>query len=235
MKQPAVLIPPFLLGVAGTIGQVKTLLWLSQLLWLIAVLYIMVSHRREKTILLQKLKTQEEKILCQTARQAGESFRLMMANCTDGLTGVANRKHLDSRLAEMIKNDSVFSVIMLDIDHFKKVNDTYGHQAGDEVLKHFAKTISKTVRLGDLVARYGGEEFAVICLSDAQNTRKVAERIREAVEATPVQTCAGTIKITASLGVAQRRPEDTVESLIQRADGFLYQAKQEGRNRVKGE
>ncbi|WP_333870923.1 GGDEF domain-containing protein [Desulforamulus putei] len=235
MKQPAVLIPPFLLGVAGTIGQVKTLLWLSQLLWLIAVLYIMVSHRREKTILLQKLKTQEEKILCQTARQAGESFRLMISNCTDGLTGVANRKHLDSRLAEMIKSNSVFSVIMLDIDHFKKVNDTYGHQAGDEVLKHFAKTIAKTVRPGDLVARYGGEEFSVVCPSDARNAVKIAERIREAVEATPVQTCAGTIKITASLGVAQRKPDDTADSVIKRADGFLYQAKQEGRNRVIGE
>jgi len=220
---------------AGTIGQMKTLLWLSQLLWLLAVSYILFSHRREKAILLQKLKMQEEKILCQTARQAGESFRFMISNCTDGLTGVANRKHLDSRLAEMIKNDSVFSVIMLDIDHFKKVNDTYGHQAGDEVLKHFAKTIAKTVRPGDLVARYGGEEFSVVCLSDVQNARKVAERIREAVEATPIQTCAGTIKITASQGVAQRRQDDTADSIVHRADGFLYQAKQEGRNRVKGE
>lgn len=159
----------------------------------------------------------------------------MMANCTDGLTGVANRKHLDSRLAEMIKSNSVFSVIMLDIDHFKKVNDTYGHQAGDEVLKHFAKTISKTVRPGDLVARYGGEEFSVICLSDVQNARKIAERIREAEETTPVQTCAGTIKITASLGVTQRRQDDTAESIVHRADGFLYQAKQKGRNKVQGD
>ena len=220
---------------AGTIGELKVLLWLSQLLWLIAAVYIFFSYCREKEILLQKLKAQEEKILCQTARQAGESFRLMMANSIDGLTGVANRKHLDSRLVELMKGNTTFSIIMLDIDHFKKVNDTYGHQAGDEVLKHFAKTMSKTVRPGDLVARYGGEEFAVVSLSNAQNTWTIAERIREAVEATPIHTCAGVINITVSLGVAQRRLEDTTESLIQRADGFLYQAKQEGRNRVKGE
>lgn len=182
----------------------------------------------------EKMDEYQIRLIHQTARQAGESFRLIVANCTDGLTGVANRKYLDSRLTEMIKNQKPFSIIMLDIDHFKKVNDTYGHPAGDEVLKQFAKAISKTVRPGDLVARYGGEEFAVICL-DAMHALQVAERIRKTIEANPIQTGAGAIKITASLGVARWGKEDTVEGLVKRADDFLYKAKQEGRNRVKGE
>lgn len=225
----------FLLGLIGVIGKFTVLIWLSQLLWFAVTVYIIITYRHREEKLQQKCKALEEQVAYINTKQAMDSFRLTMSNYKDGLTGIANRKYLDKRLEEMIKNNTTFSIIMLDIDHFKRVNDNYGHQAGDEVLKHFAKTISKTVRPGDLVARYGGEEFAVVCSCDAQNIRKIAERIREAVEATPVQTCAGTINITASLGVAQRRPEDTAESLIQRADGFLYQAKQEGRNRVKGE
>ena len=183
----------------------------------------------------EKMNEYQTRLIRQTARQAGESLKWIVNNSLDGLTGVANRKCLDKRVVELMSKQIPFSLIMLDLDHFKKVNDTFGHQAGDEVLQQFAGILTRTVRPGDLVARYGGEEFTVICLSDMDNAIKVAERIRSQVEMAPVTTCEGEIPITCSLGVAERNHRDTAESLFKRADQNLYLAKQQGRNRVKGE
>ena len=185
-------------------------------------------------MLAEKIKEYQATLWRQTARQAGGALKLMFDSTIDGLTGIPNRKCLNARLSEHMAGVGPVSVIMMDIDFFKKVNDTYGHQAGDEVLQQFAKILTKTVRPDDFVARYGGEEFTVICLTDTTNTYRVAERIRVAVENTTMQTCAGVINITASLGIAERHPGDTQESLLKRADEYLYQAKQGGRNQVKG-
>ncbi len=185
--------------------------------------------------LTRKLQSYEQDRWHQTAKQAEDSLKLMFDSSVDGLTGVSSRKYLDTRLTELVNKNTIFSVIMMDIDYFKKVNDTYGHQAGDEVLQQFAGVIVKTVRPGDLVARYGGEEFVAVCQTDGKNTLAIAERIRAMVENTVFQTCAGEIKITISLGVAERRLDENKEALIQRADKNLYHAKKTGRNKVVSE
>ncbi|OPX92841.1 MAG: Response regulator PleD [Pelotomaculum sp. PtaB.Bin104] len=180
----------------------------------------------------RKLEAQEMGWWEQKARQADENLGLIKENSTDPLTGVANRRQLDKYLAQVLGKTMPLSLVMLDIDHFKRVNDTWGHQVGDEVLQHFARTMQKAVRPGDLVARYGGEEFTIICCATLDNAAIVAERVRQAVESTPANTSAGEVRITSSQGVAEYRAGDTAVKLKERADAALYEAKETGRNRV---
>ncbi len=156
----------------------------------------------------------------------------------DTLTRVFVRRHFSQRLEVMIRNarhtGRPLSLVMIDVDHFKSVNDTYGHQAGDALLKAMGKLLKKSVRHDQLVARYGGEEFA-IALPDVglEVARRIAERIRATVEAHEFRVGEGrTLRRTASLGVAELLPHETREQLIERADQALYAAKQTGRNRV---
>jgi diguanylate cyclase (GGDEF)-like protein len=158
---------------------------------------------------------------------------------TDSLTGLPNRRTLDLRLIEELRRaqryDKSLAVLLLDIDHFKKTNDTYGHPAGDAVLKALAQIFRKQIRDVDLVARYGGEEFVFILPEmDAVGAKLIAERIRRAVAAESIRLPEGQeIGITASLGIASYPLcGDTVEKLLMHADQALYAAKQEGRNRV---
>jgi two-component system cell cycle response regulator len=158
---------------------------------------------------------------------------------TDGLTGLHNRRYLDLHF-EALFNDAVrrnadIAVLMLDIDRFKSVNDSYGHAIGDVVLKEFASRINTLTRGIDLVARYGGEEIVVV-VPDAslQDARLVAERIRERVGGIPFQAGGlGSLSVTVSIGVAARQNGDRSSmELLKRADVALYQAKNAGRNRV---
>lgn len=156
---------------------------------------------------------------------------------TDGLTGVFNHRRFQERLQEEFirsgRTAEAFSVLMIDIDYFKKINDTYGHPAGDAVLKSVAKLLVKLVRRLDVVARYGGEEFVVLLLkSDSKQAVQMAERIRKAVEAAPVEWQGQKIAATVSIGVASH-PEDATkrEELIACADRALYASKRTGRNR----
>lgn len=157
---------------------------------------------------------------------------------TDGLTGLHNIRYFKSLLETEIltvKNDPAnkFSIVMSDVDHFKKFNDTYGHQVGDLVLKEVAGGMKKTVRASDLVARYGGEEMiALLRGTHLEGGLILAEKIRHAVETLEIKDEKNTYKVTISLGVAQYKPGDTVDSLIKRADDGLYEAKEGGRNRV---
>jgi diguanylate cyclase (GGDEF)-like protein len=151
----------------------------------------------------------------------------------DGLTGVANRRTFDGRLAaeieRSVRSGAPLSLLLFDVDHFKRLNDTHGHQAGDETLQRVAKTLSAGARTIDLVARYGGEEFALVLPgTDAATAAHVAERLRGAIADMP-----GSPAITASLGVASF-PDAALNAadLIAAADEALYAAKQEGRNRV---
>jgi diguanylate cyclase (GGDEF)-like protein len=171
----------------------------------------------------------------QAARQAGETLNLMFANTTDPLTRVPNRRHLKKLLGKTFGKAEYLSAIMVDIDHFKNVNDTYGHQVGDEVLRHFAGVVKQALRPSDFLARYGGEEFVVLCQATVMQAEAVAERIRKTVEGTKAKTSAGDLKITASFGLAGFRPGDSPETLIGRADEALYRAKQAGRNTVRKE
>ncbi|HEX2721780.1 MAG TPA: diguanylate cyclase [Gemmatimonadaceae bacterium] len=165
--------------------------------------------------------------------------RLLQISLTDGLTGVDNRRALEQRLHEMFEHSlrlhEPVACIMSDIDHFKKVNDTYGHAAGDEVLKQFAQIMKREAREIDRVGRYGGEEFLLLLpgtVLDAAVT--FAERLRQAVESHTFAFEGGTLKRTVSLGVAAW-PHPRIngrEELLKAADDALYVAKEMGRNRV---
>ena len=155
---------------------------------------------------------------------------------TDGLTGLLNHRTFQSRLDEAIAAARRYgrkcSFILTDIDHFKSVNDTYGHPTGDLVLKGVSRILREQARDTDIVARYGGEEFAIIMPeTDTRGAVVIAERIREAVKAEVFQTEQGPLKITMSLGIATF-PEHATEKqpLIDLSDQCLYFAKRHGRN-----
>jgi two-component system cell cycle response regulator len=156
---------------------------------------------------------------------------------TDGLTGLTNHRtfqaRLDEQLAQAQRYGKRLSLILCDIDHFKSVNDTYGHPMGDVVLKGVARTLLKEARTTDVVARYGGEEFAVVMPeTDAAGALVIAERIRERVKALVFETGQGQLRVTLSLGLAGV-PDDAARKgeLIERADACLYHAKRNGRDR----
>jgi diguanylate cyclase (GGDEF)-like protein len=156
---------------------------------------------------------------------------------TDGLTGLVNHRTFQGRMDEHVayaqRYGKKLSLILCDIDHFKAVNDTYGHPVGDLVLKAVARTLAKEARATDVVARYGGEEFAVVMPeTDAGGALVIAERIRERVEKLALETDQGRLQVTMSLGVATF-PEDGTKkaTLVERADACLYHAKRHGRNR----
>jgi len=159
---------------------------------------------------------------------------------TDALTGLYNRRYmstnLDRKIMEIAETTKPISVILFDIDHFKPVNDTYGHASGDEVLRELSSRISSNLRGSDFAARYGGEEFTVVMPNTASDTALVvAERLRQLVGNTPFQISARQepLTVTISLGVATTtNPMEEASELLQRADQSLYQAKKAGRNRV---
>jgi diguanylate cyclase (GGDEF)-like protein len=158
----------------------------------------------------------------------------------DLLTGISNRgtvmDALRNELARQVREQKPFGVILVDIDHFKNVNDTYGHLCGDEVLQAVARRMKECMRPYDTVGRYGGEEFLIIAsAADARGTLALAERIRRVLESKPVVTQAGEVRITASLGAAMStdaRGADP-QTILRLADKALYRAKDQGRNRAE--
>jgi diguanylate cyclase (GGDEF)-like protein/PAS domain S-box-containing protein len=171
--------------------------------------------------------------------------KLNMLALTDGLTGLANRRAFDETLdrewKRTMRDGSQLSLVLLDIDHFKDLNDSYGHQVGDDCLRAVAVAIKGAVRGSDIASRYGGDEIAIILPgTDALGARKVARKVRAAVEALRIAHdghAAAAAWVTASVGVATALPRvggtmQIPESLLQAADTALYKAKHEGRNRV---
>ncbi|CAK0778989.1 GGDEF domain-containing protein [Gammaproteobacteria bacterium] len=162
----------------------------------------------------------------------------LAAALRDPLTGIGNRAALDQALDREVKlarrSGASLSLLILDVDHFKRVNDTYGHAAGDCVLRTLAHCVTTCVRTTDLVARFGGEELAVLLNNtDAHGAYLLAERIRVAIEATQIQHNNQTIQVTVSIGVSDLHPKDDERNLFCRADAALYRAKETGRNRVR--
>jgi two-component system, cell cycle response regulator len=158
----------------------------------------------------------------------------------DLLTGLVNRgeilNQVQRELARSERTEKSAGVIMCDIDHFKQVNDNYGHLAGDAILRGAALRVKSLLRPYDSVGRYGGEEFVVLApMTDVIGTMRVAERIRSGIEATKFETPAGELQMTMSLGVAIREDRQTpdTEAMLQAADAALYRAKAAGRNRVE--
>lgn len=162
---------------------------------------------------------------------------IMHLAMTDSLTGVPNRRALieQAELVRAQRSGHPMSLLMIDIDHFKRINDTYGHPLGDEVLRQAAALMGKRLRAGDVLGRYGGEEFCVIAPdTDSEGAQILAESLREILAATPLQTEAGAIAITISIGFTccATTGAREMKDLLAEADVALYQAKQAGRNRV---
>ncbi|MEL6184466.1 MAG: diguanylate cyclase [Myxococcota bacterium] len=190
--------------------------------------------------LLARLRT-GRRILDLQASMRDAQRQLQELASRDGLTGVLNRRALEERLAELfsylLRRATPLSLAMLDLDHFKRINDTYGHQAGDDVLREAALRVSGVVREYDAVGRYGGEEFMVL-LPDtpADEAGRIAERIRASLCASAVPTRDGSaVEATVSVGVATAGAQfrGNVKDIIESADAALYRAKRGGRNRVE--
>lgn len=163
--------------------------------------------------------------------------RLSDLAMNDQLTGVANRRKLESvleyRLNEMRRFQNKFCVVFLDIDNFSKFNNTYGHEAGDNVLQCISKSIMHTIRKSDTFGRWGGEEFiGIFEINNDYGASVAAEKIRVLISNTEIPYEGENLSVTASLGVTVARDDDTVDSVVKRADELMYQSKQKGKNRV---
>ena len=177
-----------------------------------------------------------------TINRANNYSKILQYATLDALTSLNNRRQFETRLKQEVaaakRQQKPLCGMMIDIDFFKRVNDTYGHAAGDEVLKQTAAVIKELLRESDIPSRYGGEEFAILLpFTHLDEARVVGERLRKAVENTPVtigedDSLKKNINVTISMGIAEFNPEETGEELFERADKALYQAKESGRNRV---
>ncbi len=181
-----------------------------------------------------------EQLLCcliYPLRNAGLLKQALNQAYTDPLTGTWNRSafndHLQRELRLAERNDWPFSLIFIDIDHFKNINDTYGHACGDQALKSVAKWIKQRIRRSDMLFRYGGEEF-VILLSDTDvvGAEILAEKVRQKLDQHTLAHDMAALKLTASFGVAGWRNQESLSQLIDRADNAMYIAKKRGRNQV---
>jgi two-component system cell cycle response regulator len=193
----------------------------------------------DKNELLARVRTQIRKKRYTERLRDNVQLSIEMA-ITDGLTGLHNRRYMESHLGSLVEQASArgkpLTVLVLDIDYFKSVNDTYGHDAGDDVLREFAIRVRKSIRGIDLACRYGGEEFVIVMPeTDMAVAATVAERLRRriATEPFPIEQGARAIEVTISIGLASLDGEDdTAQTMLRRADQALYRAKRDGRNRV---
>jgi two-component system cell cycle response regulator len=180
---------------------------------------------------------EEGKLRQMTASLSARSQTLEQAAVTDGLTGMHNRRYFDDALREYLREferiDRPIGLMILDLDHFKQVNDTYGHDTGDEVLRTVAACLKDMTRYHDIVARLGGEEFAIVAPNmDLEMLSRFADRIRKAIALQPIASGNVRLKVTASVGLAIWDRRESLEDLYRRADSRLYQAKRQGRNRI---
>ena len=194
--------------------------------------------------MIEKLSKRDIDYLEQLTRQAAATINrantystILQYATLDALTNLNNRRQFETRLGQEIsitkRQNNPLCAMMIDIDFFKKVNDTYGHAAGDEVLRTVASIIKEQLRESDIPARYGGEEFAVLLpFTKIEEAQIVGERLRKAVEAHPVRVDNVEIAVTISMGLAEYNRVETGEELFERADKALYEAKKGGRNRV---
>ena len=185
----------------------------------------------------ERLSQQLESATVQLQRQAAEIESQALVARTDPLTNLANRRAFDDelvrRLAEWQRRHIVVSLVMMDVDHFKRVNDSYGHQAGDEVLRNLASVLKNTMREMDLVARYGGEEFAIVLpVTRVIEAIHAADRARRAIASHRARYEGTDIQVTASFGVTEVGLGDDSAAFVRRADEALYASKQAGRNCV---
>jgi diguanylate cyclase (GGDEF)-like protein len=180
---------------------------------------------------------EENKLRAMAATLSERSQTFEQAALTDALTGMQNRRYFDEALNEYLKEferiKRPVGLMIIDLDHFKHINDTHGHDTGDEVLRAVAECLKDMTRYHDIVARLGGEEFAVVAPNmNIDHLMRFAERIRRAIAAAPVSRAKAKLRVTASMGLAVWNGHEDAESLFRRADQNLYEAKRGGRNRV---
>ncbi len=187
----------------------------------------------------ENLRCSQAEILAAHEAMQKQNQQLKVLSITDSLTGLYNRNKLDAILIDQIarfeRNHRPFSVVMMDIDHFKTLNDNYGHITGDEILVSVSRAIGKSIRSVDFAARYGGDEFVVILTeTDAASAVITAERIRAQVAINVnSQIKEVSLSITLSMGIIQSEIDDkTAKNILSRVDGALYKAKNSGRNRI---
>jgi diguanylate cyclase (GGDEF)-like protein len=167
-------------------------------------------------------------------RQIEELRRMALL---DPLTGVGNRRYAEMnikfRLAEMDRYKWPFGVLFIDLDNFKDINDTYGHEVGDSVLEMTAKTLTNSLRSFDTVCRWGGEEFVAIIVNvDHQHLPAVCEKLRAMIEHSSISLDSRNIGVTVSIGATIAREDDSMESIMRRVDKLMYRSKSQGRNRA---
>ncbi|WP_028032911.1 GGDEF domain-containing protein [Chelativorans sp. J32] len=180
---------------------------------------------------------EEGKLRAMTETLSARSESLEYAAFTDSLTGAHNRRYFDDALAEYLREfgriRKPVGLMVLDLDHFKQINDAHGHDTGDEVLRQVARSLRELTRPHDVVARLGGEEFAVLVPNmDEQGLNRLGERARRAISSLALDVGNVRLRISASVGIAVWNGDESAESFYRRADRMLYQAKREGRNRV---
>ena len=176
-------------------------------------------------------------VLVVAARKFRQARHLQNLASTDELTGLANRRALLSFAADAVarahRDEAALAVLMIDIDHFKRVNDRHGHAVGDQVLRHASRVLAAGLRERDRLGRVGGEEFvAVLPGATLAQARQVAERMRSAIDAARLIGPTGEVRFTVSIGVAGARIAETADALLERADAALYLPKDRGRNTV---
>lgn len=180
---------------------------------------------------------EEGKLRAMTESLSARSVTLEHAALTDSLTGMQNRRYFDDALREYLEEfrriDKPVGLMILDLDHFKQINDTHGHDVGDQVLREVANCLKDMTRYHDVVARLGGEEFAVVAPNMNQDALvKLAERIRRAIAGLAIVSGNIRLKVTTSVGLAVWNGKESADDFYRRADKMLYQAKRLGRNRV---
>lgn len=204
------------------------------------------GHRVPVNVRVSPIRDQQEKIVGaveifsdNTRRNADQEKieELRQLAFLDPLTALANRRYLEvtlrSRLEELVRFEWGFSVLFIDIDHFKEVNDRHGHETGDEALKMVAKSMAGCCRVFDMVGRWGGEEFIAIIMNvTKEDIHATADRFRRVIEHSALNVAGERLRLTVSIGATEARADDTAETIIKRADALMYRSKQSGRNCV---
>ena len=217
----------------------------TEMLTILAAIGIQVHRLRvqkeqaERRYLLQLENSKEElenQVKERTQELEAEKLKAEKEARADSLTGIHNRRSFfaesELRISLARRKRQPLSLLMIDIDFFKSINDTFGHSMGDKALKEFSHVISKNIRDNDIFGRLGGEEFALLMSEDSIGAFDLANRLREDVQAIRINTTKGEIQFTASTGVAFLQDNDSIEELVHKADSALYAAKKEGRNKV---
>jgi len=202
--------------------------------WLLAASLMAL---RGWTRLRQRYNRQEREIDALTARTRQlriEQEKLRRLATIDELTGVLNRRGLEQSLDDLEAAAHGMTLVLLDIDHFKRVNDRHGHDRGDEVLRRIAAVVACNLRASDVFGRWGGEEFLIACQGTRiRDAARLAEKLRDRVQQSNIDGADGRIAVTASFGVALAPPGGSTADALKRADAALYRAKEAGRNRVE--